>query len=577
MAVITATPDYGRRLLLNVIDEAAATDPNHIVYSFKKTDDPDDGFHRVSNRRYAKGVNRLAWLIEDGHGKPAADIIPSIGYIGPRSLHDIFSQILNTKDAATTLGDDDDLFLAGLDSLSATRAISSLRSSLVEKSGNVDSSISLIPLRFIYANSTIDKLNVAMDNLVRPAQKSVPRWHEMTDAEIMQQLLDELTHDLPQRSASEPSSHDLSCVLLTGGTGSLGPYLLDTLLANPSVQRIYCLNRSADARQRHLAEAKTRGLTQDLSSPRVEFFHADLSKPLLGLSQQTHNDLLQNTTTILHNQWPVSFYRPTAAYAPIIRGVRHLIDLAVASKHQPVLFFVSSVGVVQAQTSNSTVPEAFVTRLEYAEGGYGQSKLVAELLLAKAAETSGLNLRIFRLGQLAGPVDGPLGQWKKKEWLPLIVASSKYLEELPSTLASLDRVDWLPVDRAARIMVELMAPSGAGIPDALVYHVVNPHTVSWSSLVPTVAAGLGLNLETDVVPWEDWVGSLWASQFGGDDERNPAVSLQSFYQRLSEAAKAGRQLPILETTISQQRSPTLRSMEAISPAWMTAWMKQWAF
>ena len=75
--------DYGRRLLPSVIDKAAITDPYHVVYSFTITDKPADGFHRITNRRYANAVNRVAWLIENGFGKSAPGTFPSIGYIGP--------------------------------------------------------------------------------------------------------------------------------------------------------------------------------------------------------------------------------------------------------------------------------------------------------------------------------------------------------------------------------------------------------------------------------------------------------------------------------------------------------------
>ncbi|WP_223715478.1 SDR family oxidoreductase, partial [Streptococcus pneumoniae] len=37
-------------------------------------------------------------------------------------------------------------------------------------------------------------------------------------------------------------------VLLTGSTGTLGTYLLDTLLQDPSVTHIYCLTRSHDSK-----------------------------------------------------------------------------------------------------------------------------------------------------------------------------------------------------------------------------------------------------------------------------------------------------------------------------------------
>ena len=75
--------DYGRRLLPTVVENAATKNPDRIAYSFPITDDPSRGFHDITNRRYANGVNRTAWWIEESFGKPKNDYFPSIGYIGP--------------------------------------------------------------------------------------------------------------------------------------------------------------------------------------------------------------------------------------------------------------------------------------------------------------------------------------------------------------------------------------------------------------------------------------------------------------------------------------------------------------
>jgi hypothetical protein len=78
--------DYGRRLLPQVIDKAAKERPSRIAYSFPIRDDPSDGFHEITNSRYANGVNRTAWWIERSFGKPEPKSFPSIGYIGPSKL-----------------------------------------------------------------------------------------------------------------------------------------------------------------------------------------------------------------------------------------------------------------------------------------------------------------------------------------------------------------------------------------------------------------------------------------------------------------------------------------------------------
>ena len=81
---------------------------------------------------------------------------------------------------------------------------------------------------------------------------------------------------------------------------------------------------------------------------------------------------------------------------------------------------------------------------------------------------------------------------------------------LPFSLGPLDVVDWIPVDAAAQIIVELLPnqrlfpnnqPIGSvnGSPtnaedevEPLVYHVINPCTRTWSDLLPTVRSNLGI-------------------------------------------------------------------------------------
>lgn len=77
-------------------------------------------------------------------------------------------------------------------------------------------------------------------------------------------------------------------------------------------------------------------------------------------------------------------------------------------------------GVVQAQQTNNSVPETLVTDFSVAEGGYGQSKLVSELLLNTASSISGVRCSVCRLGQIAGPANLTCGMWNKQEWLPSV-------------------------------------------------------------------------------------------------------------------------------------------------------------
>lgn len=152
---------------------------------------------------------------------------------------------------------------------------------------------------------------------------------------------------------------------------------------------------------------------------------------------------------------------------------------------------------------------------------------------------------------------------------------------LPSTLASLERVDWLPVNHAANIIVEL-----AGLGDKSedmdhcatllqVFHAVNPATTTWSSLVDAIASHF--KSEVTVVPWSTWLATLKASTKEGDLDRNPGLKLLSFYQDADTSLIAGLELPVLDTRDTQVRSKTLRTMGPVTEEWTKQWMKQWGF
>jgi thioester reductase-like protein len=50
------------------------------------------------------------------------------------------------------------------------------------------------------------------------------------------------------------------------------------------------------------------------------------------------------------------------------------------------------------------IPESPITEYKSTRTGYGQSKLVAEKLLYAATEKTGLNVIVYCVGQIAGPV-----------------------------------------------------------------------------------------------------------------------------------------------------------------------------
>ena len=125
-------------------------------------------------------------------------------------------------------------------------------------------------------------------------------------------------------------------IVLTGSTGNLGAYLLDTLFRLPesTYPKIICLNRSNDARERQERAQLSRGLSSVCTrSERVEFLKCDFSSHDLDLSTKQQDEIFPSekndfTTFLLHNAWPVDFNRHFSSFEPNIHGVHNLIKRA---------------------------------------------------------------------------------------------------------------------------------------------------------------------------------------------------------------------------------------------------------
>ncbi|KAL8650254.1 MAG: hypothetical protein Q9226_005223 [Calogaya cf. arnoldii] len=73
-------PAYGSRLLPQVLDDLAVTDPERIYAAFPKTTDLKDGFRSVTMAQMARAVNHMAWWIEKSIGTSSS--FETVSYLG---------------------------------------------------------------------------------------------------------------------------------------------------------------------------------------------------------------------------------------------------------------------------------------------------------------------------------------------------------------------------------------------------------------------------------------------------------------------------------------------------------------
>lgn len=232
-------------------------------------------------------------------------------------------------------------------------------------------------------------------------------------------------------------------VVLTGSTGSLGSYILSSLLARSDVKKVICLNRNGDAKAQSTS-LRVRGLPEfNIDSERVKFLQVKPVEPKLGLTDEDYTSLMRETTSIIHNAFPVNFLLSLESFEPQFQYLLNLLRLAFEGQRHPAVIFVLS---ITAATSlaikglQGTIPED-VLEPDQAKHllpqGYARAKYICERLLATYASIVGRPAAVLRVGQIRGPLSGT-GVWNVSEWVPSLVLSSKYLEAIPGSLGSAD-------------------------------------------------------------------------------------------------------------------------------------------
>jgi len=213
-----------------------------------------------------------------------------------------------------------------------------------------------------------------------------------------------------------------------------------------------------------------------------------------------------------------------------IAGVANLIRLCKAGAYAttaavpasstpfprvPSFNFCSSVSAV-ARSTVLPIPET-APDLEWPQQiGYARSKYVAEHICERAGRTSGVPVRVLRVGQIIG--DTQNGIWSASEAIPMMLQTATTIGALPRLH---ETPSWLPVDIVAKSVTEI-ATSEAG---SVFCNVTNPRTFSWvDDLIPALRSA---GLEFEQVEPQEWVRRLRASD--PDPARNPPIKLVDFF------------------------------------------------
>lgn len=478
------------------------------------------------------------------------------------------------------LKDTDDIFAVGCDSLQATWIRNTLLRALRETKGapNV-----VAHNDFVYTHTSVQALSAYMMRLAVSDGSEDGTKSSTVQSRIreMEATLKRASADLVRvssRSSSRTNKAEttMDVVLVTGTTGQLGCSLLDQLIGDARVGKIYALNRPAVGSELTLLERHKKAFVKygldpaGLESTKLCLAQGALDATHFGLQQETYQELLKTTTCIIHNAWPVNFNLSLSSFDGSIRGLRCLIDFATSSslQHPPRFAFVSTLGLFQnVQGLSPPLSESHIPATVAVGSGYTESKWVSEQLLRAAQNATGLSSTIFRIGQLCGTANG---SWKESEWMPSIVLSSKAMGCLPDDPR---RVSWIPVDIVARAIIDRSQQRSRQT--SQIVHVLHPHPTPW----PTLAKHLGNTLNLPLIPFPQWVQKLEA--YASDDDAlhlsAPSIKLLPMLRAISSRNEDDGGFEAFGFLVAKVTNGIFDSIPVppLSLELASLWLKQW--
>ncbi|KAJ3982149.1 male sterility protein-domain-containing protein [Lentinula detonsa] len=359
-------------------------------------------------------------------------------------------------------------------------------------------------------------------------------------------------------------------ILLTGSTGNLGCCILASLLRMDHVRCVYALNRkSTNIMERHKAQFEDKALDVSLlSSPKLVLLEGEIHLPSLGLSETVINKLQQELTAIIHNAWHSNFSSPLPSFESHIRGIRTFIDLARSGERRADIRFLFTSSITMSQNwdeREGPYPENLVLDAKTAVGGgYGESKYVAERILAK----SGLEAISLRIGQICG--GEPNGAWKSSEWFPLSVRACW---SLGAVFVPTGEHHWIPMDAASDSVLEIAfhkdwLPFAANLIHPRPVASANIACAVHEALLQELGQGLCLPFLLQVSVGE-WIGMLERSvKDHHGDRRNASRLLSKIIYNLPPSV-------IPEIRNATKLSKRMRELAPIDESLVSKWVKFW--
>ncbi|MGO9434993.1 MAG: thioester reductase domain-containing protein [Terracidiphilus sp.] len=364
----------------------------------------------------------------------------------------------------------------------------------------------------------------------------------------------------PPTPAPVPEISILNHVLLTGGTGFIGPFLMKSLLEQ-TLAKIHVLVRASNAdqgRQRLRAAMESMGPCDAglmrMFDARVIPVCGDLGQPQLGLTQDAWDFLTAEMDAVFHNGATVNYlFNYDRMRDANVLGTNEVLRLAFEGR--PKEFNYISTTFVFGWAVKSVLYETDMNEdMELLDFGYSQSKWVAEQVVM-AARSKGLSVRIFRPALVSPSVTGGGNNFD------IAVRLVAFMVNHGIGVDALNQVSFVPADIVANNVVAISTTPGT---ENKTYHVVRDDYANMLDITGLITKSTGRQFEIfsvkKFVPElirrcrkEDLLFPLLDFLVGSVDNIT-AMEFKRYdnstYQKARDASEWGKPDPSLEDTVN---------------------------
>ncbi|KAI0430794.1 acetyl-CoA synthetase-like protein [Xylaria sp. FL1042] len=470
-----------------------------------------------------------------------------------------------------SIGEDDDFFGYGLDSMQTLAIVSDLRRHLKSVTSEP---VTWITPRTVFYNPSLIELSRLLTTFLNEGVIPEDQSHATT-VRAIDETVKRHVNALP-RTSSHLLAEGCSTIALIGSTGYVGIHMLLTLLKSPDVSRIYCLDRSGDAQRRQEASL-LQMLSKEEIQPllgKLEYMTVTLGQPRLGLTEPQYNILANDVHVIVYNAWRLDFGLSLRSFEPFLQATRDIIELAASGTQISRVLFVSSlssVGNLAAVDPSTAPPEAPVhDALAPLRFGYAQSKHVAERIMAAACTLCGIPISTVRVGQVGGSASESGSPWPEQRWISALLRTAKTIGFMPTHVAL---IDWVPVETVAAVLSSLIirpAKRVASEQEMDVFHVYPSQPLPpWEILVEIMCKTYGV---TETLPLPEWIKRLRSisEHVTPDDlEKMPALKVLDFYEASGDGLENVR--VITERTLAVSGVDIQPANEQLVTRWLRDW------